>query len=465
MITYESVTNVRKDPRVQPFTLGDGTYLYGPYDAPAAPASHTYSYEPYEVTEEKSPVNSNGSWSRIRESGAIVMSPYFHRKTVRQNSIAASEFRSWNALKPSYYDPSKGTCLGSRDIKLTTSWSEQGDFRFWTENKAIVPLALNTLPDLAGDVASTQTDVIAAFNGGYDLLTELAELSKTMEFFSNTSKSAFKAFETFFKGVDPAQMRDYDRRGQTARDLLRSGDKAARSVGRKWLAFRYAILPVMYSYKDVYDLFKNRETLYRTYRSKRTHTLDNQALPSGLPGRFIVERLSGSIEVRSTLKAAYTKEGISSFLSNGVQFNVFSTAWELLPFSFVLDWFVNVGDFITASTSVSFASQSVGCTSVRERLIREVFLIDEADLTLRYDWNGSNPCSPSGIHFLDSKKNQMVSPLIVENIDNYDRTLFSVSDPTLAFASDPFQDLRRIADGVALSQRPLKSLYKKVFKR
>lgn len=465
MLTFSTILITKQDPVKPAWTVTSpaGPYTFGPYSAPNPPASLTRVYVPEVVIEEKSPVNSNGSWKQIKDSGAIVMSPYFNRKTITRNFIAGIEKCDWYAQKHAYYQQNPPVCFHTSDTKLRTFWTQQGDLSFWSKDVGLPVISLNNVGSVADAVSTTQSSAMSSFLGGYDILTEIAEGRKAIQFFQESSLAARKAFITFFKGVDPALMRDVSRKGQVARDMVRSADKATRDLGKRWLAFRYAIMPLMYSYKDISDLFRNNGLLYKSFHSSQVLEYTAPALPSGLPGTFLFERYSGSVTVKSTVKAGYSATGLDSLVANQIQANVFGTAWELIPFSFVFDWFVNVGDFIVSHTSVDFSAQSKACTSVRTRLLREVFLVDQREnILLKNVVTPPNyPCYGS-FEWKEVYKTSNIQPLVVENIDSYDRTLFNASDVSLSLHNSPFGDWRRIADTAALSQRSLKNLLRSV---
>ena len=69
--------------------------------------------------------------------------------------------------------------------------------------------------------------------------------------------------------------------------------------------------------------------------------------------------------MRCFIKRKYDPQDILDSLWSLLKVNPFSTAWELVPLSFVVDWFVNIGDYITALTSHSPHAQQVATLSYK----------------------------------------------------------------------------------------------------
>ena len=146
------------------------------------------------------------------------------------------------------------------------------------------------------------------------------------------------------------------------------------------MAYRYAVMPLVYSYKDISSLLNEKDTLFRTFRSKRDVSPRDQGLGPNQTGLRIEKHTSGSCTVRSTVKMGYTAASISS--ASRVSFNPFVTAWELTTLSFVVDWFLNVGDFIVAHTAVDLSSTSGYCTSVKIDIVETYELVDQRSATI-----------------------------------------------------------------------------------
>lgn len=123
-----------------------------------------------------------------------------------------------------------------------------------------------------------------------------------------------------------------------------------------WLNFRYNIMPNVYL---IEDCVKAQETWGQMYRRWSEYELMELDAPS-CPGFTCDSKVN--IEVRSFVKRAFKQNTrFSSFFRN-FSFNIFKTAYELIPLSFVLDWVIPVGNFLSASLSGNQSDYTEGCT-------------------------------------------------------------------------------------------------------
>lgn len=147
-----------------------------------------------------------------------------------------------------------------------------------------------------------------------------------------------------------------------------------KQVGSVWLAFQYGIRPTM---QTIYDVVKQNHV-----RAGNSMQIKSS---SGSPGVYAkqVERRNTNAEINSYSRVVTVFENSirikfgGSYLPSGSQLeaasrltslNPVSIAWELLPFSFVVDWFYDVGGYLRATETAmisnlgSFSGYQTGTT-------------------------------------------------------------------------------------------------------
>jgi len=164
---------------------------------------------------------------------------------------------------------------------------------------------------------------------GPDLAVDIAEARQTIKMFDRIHK-----FERWFKGFGPKRW------------------------ANEWLQYQYGWKPLL---KDIYDAAL-QSTEVQLNRIRRFTTAVSEPLPritiNGVNGTFYpkgVELGSGRRGCRMSLSmrvdtAIYQYSQFSSL-------NPVSLGWELLPYSFVIDWFLNVGGYLrNLETALLFGS-------------------------------------------------------------------------------------------------------------
>lgn len=144
-------------------------------------------------------------------------------------------------------------------------------------------------------------------------------------------------------------------RRDLVRDLKSNGINSTSALASAWLQFRYAIMPNVYLVRDIIKaeerLGLERVSSSDTLSQTLTPTLKSGYTVSGSRIRLHKAWCQLSLRVDSPL----------SRLRSTTSFDILVTAWELVPLSFVCDWFVNVGDALSVLTPPSDA-KSVGIT-------------------------------------------------------------------------------------------------------
>lgn len=230
------------------------------------------------------------------------------------------------------------------------------------------------------DLALIQAAEAAANERFIDLTTELAELPETIKMVldgfrtvvrlvrdvKDKKLSLSKSFEKRKKylkkkldralasinlerrGADRYRRRVLDREARRARRsfanaLAESAREFADAVANTWLQFRYGIMPVVHTVDSIKELIKSLGSEYITTRER-----DQADLTIDVPIDFGGE-WSFPCMHRVTIKQRFDQK-VSTFwdVMDRLSGNLLLTAWELLPLSFVVDWFIDVGNFLSS---------------------------------------------------------------------------------------------------------------------
>lgn len=206
------------------------------------------------------------------------------------------------------------------------------------------------------------------------LAVTAAEFPKTASHIAKTATRLFEAYRGLRRGrlgeltdalgitVSSKQIKRFNRRKVK---YLKTDGNLRNFAASTWLEYTYGWKPLV---SDIFTQAENlanylteRQNVVRSARKSATTEVDKTLYPStlGFPGR-VTKRLR--IKRKTTVVVKYKIDGQPSLLDQFGITNPALVAWELVPFSFVVDWILPVGNFIeslTATNGLLFHSGTV----------------------------------------------------------------------------------------------------------
>lgn len=158
----------------------------------------------------------------------------------------------------------------------------------------------------------------------------LAEAGKTVDMVFEKAVQLHRVYHAFVRG-----------RYDVARKAL--GINTSKGLAKNWLEYKYGWMPVL---QDIHGAAKSLADM--RYKP-RTNYFVASARGKEVWGR---SGMQGSINYRAKVWCRVRVNSPSATLGNKLGLlNPLTIAWELIPFSFVADWFVNIGDCIAEATA------------------------------------------------------------------------------------------------------------------
>lgn len=221
-----------------------------------------------------------------------------------------------------------------------TKWSISNSTVWYTQSSAWAGL-----PPAPSDpyTAAEQNALINKLYGevkgsDFNLAVSAAQLNKTIGMFGACATKIFRAYSAARKGNFSA-----------AAVALTGRERGPRNkVASNWLELQYGWLPLL---GDVYNGAEwLAATLHRQpplkVRVRKKYKAIGEQAPNA-PFRFGSIEREVRVQILATIEP---KDALSLAQSSGLM-DPFSVAWELVPYSFVVDWFLPLGDYLQAAAA------------------------------------------------------------------------------------------------------------------
>jgi len=205
----------------------------------------------------------------------------------------------------------------------------------------LVPTTGNISSMLSGvDFGVLQNAALAKLDSGWDALTFLAEFKeafsmvlKDLQLIANILASFRRYKESILRAIEKWEL----------------STKAGKALVDSWLEARFGWRPLINDMKAISDLLTGAESKYLRARC-RVHLLPSVSRPY---------TFSDAVSHTGTFTTEYTADlvaaagAITNCAMPSIKVDPLLTVWELIPFSFVVDWFINVGVTLSALHTLS----------------------------------------------------------------------------------------------------------------
>lgn len=187
-----------------------------------------------------------------------------------------------------------------------------------------------------------------------DSATLLAEFGETLDSLRHPLKNVRQLLGSFSKKAPKA-----------------SGPKLFKYLTDAWLEYRYAVMPNVYSAQDIISAWEKRKAQPPSLAKRSRQILVSRSesestIGTMIEGYYLV--YTRKVTLQSSVKTSIYFSATSSWGSayGLLPQDVFSAIWEVVPYSFVVDWFVGVGDYLRAHRSPPNRQLLGGCVSYND---------------------------------------------------------------------------------------------------
>lgn len=338
------------------------------------------------------------------KNGEVIMNPYSNSTCVR--TLTPISLYSYTDTRYGLtYTQSGFPDAGVVQASGYTSWPSRYD--------------LISSSEVGGLTTEASTRVLSAIGrASTDSWENLAETQKTVGMLWSPIKSFMR----------------FDKRFQIA--------SAGLSAANAWLMYRYGIMPLINSVDGVLTaLNRNVIPLRKTTRAQATANATYVGSVTWTAAQW--QRTYRIQKTESHTVRAMSLDTVVRSMYNDLGFDsksLIQLPWNLIPYSFVADWFLNVGDYIGA-LGQAFQPQSLGRCTVHQSVLSQVR-------------QSTNDVNTNSYQVLNSKQ------LLLWRQDNvYTTRDLGLSAPGIVFKSNfRLDDVTRVGDALALiGQRVLSS--------
>jgi len=203
--------------------------------------------------------------------------------------------------------------------------SDSGVLEKWTES----------------DFGDLEQRVLAKIKGQkVDLATAIAEYKQTVDLVTGAAQNIYAVYQSFRSGRAPADI---------ARALANPRNRNGRNLANNWLQYQYGLKPL------VSDIYGSAEALRDVLARGKTFKVSVSDHQSAVREKtYTLGSSLSQVELNRRVTARYkvSSQALKSLAEVGIT-NPAVVVWELIPYSFVIDWMLPVGDWLSSLNALS----------------------------------------------------------------------------------------------------------------
>ncbi len=206
----------------------------------------------------------------------------------------------------------------------------------------------------AGYVPSSTVWLAYCHNQAYAKLkskiADTAEMAVNLAEYRQSMGMMVNRIGTLYQFSRAVRRFDFQRAARILGDSVHpKGVSMRKSFANNWLEYSFGWKPLI---QDIYSAVDHFQSPIKTLRPKGTanDTLSTSTLSGTKSSGSYTERIVfGKLYCKMGCEITVTNPNL--YLANSLGLvNPATVVWELIPFSFVVDWFANVGEFLTQGT-------------------------------------------------------------------------------------------------------------------
>lgn len=191
-----------------------------------------------------------------------------------------------------------------------------------------------------------------SFNGA----NFLGELHQTVNLLGNKLELLHRVLAHIAGGTKPRYQRY--RKGKRVPPRPRPPPRGGSPIANSWLEFSFGVMPLL---NDVYEL---AEIASKQNEIRKRIVARRKGRPGEITSPWEYASATGSVDFSKQIIAYLNQAELPTFWDQFGLSDPVTVAWELLPWSFVVDWVMPIGKFVEAQ---SFARRMKGTFVITER--------------------------------------------------------------------------------------------------